>query len=415
MILGKGDLLMTTPSKIMKSDIDKTFVDSLATVEYVDNQKAFNTIVVGSTTIVADASSDTLTIVAGPNVSITADATNNKITISATDTTYSAAGSSLGLVKTGGDVTISSGVITVNDDSHNHVISNIDGLQSALDSRSASDHTHILDNTLSTSSTYALQNKTITSKINEINTNITNLTNNKANSSHNHTTSDITSGTLSVARGGTGITSNPSMLVNLGSTSAASVFTASPRPGVTGVLPMANGGTGGSHAGHIMNNIGQGTYTVGVNDALDTTSWLEVARCPITAGGLTQKTTVLVNGSGSKGMCILNIAMTIDSNDGYTSFNTNISRMEIMSKTSKMTTGIFAVDTTSESGVAILYVKITDQRWYNFKVLHQQSFANYSANGRDIVNLPNTWKFKANYGATASVVRKTSINITMQC
>lgn len=34
--------------------------------------------------------------------------------------TYSAAGASLGLVQSGGDVTISSGTITVNDDSHNH-------------------------------------------------------------------------------------------------------------------------------------------------------------------------------------------------------------------------------------------------------------------------------------------------------
>ena len=33
--------------------------------------------------------------------------------------------------------------------------------------------------------------------------------------------------TLSVGNGGTGITSNPSMLVNLGSTSSASVFAAS--------------------------------------------------------------------------------------------------------------------------------------------------------------------------------------------
>ena len=54
-----------------------------------------------------------------------------------TDTTYSAAGSSLGLVKTGGDVTISSGVITVNDDSHNHTIANVDSLQSTLDSKLA--------------------------------------------------------------------------------------------------------------------------------------------------------------------------------------------------------------------------------------------------------------------------------------
>ena len=46
-----------------------------------------------------------------------------------------AAGSSLGGVKTGGDVTISNGTITVNDDSHNHVISNIDSLQTTLDAK----------------------------------------------------------------------------------------------------------------------------------------------------------------------------------------------------------------------------------------------------------------------------------------
>lgn len=48
---------------------------------------------------------------------------------------YSAAGSSLGLVKSGGDVTISSGVISVNDDSHNHTIANVDNLQTTLDSK----------------------------------------------------------------------------------------------------------------------------------------------------------------------------------------------------------------------------------------------------------------------------------------
>ena len=58
------------------------------------------------------------------------------------NTTYGAAGTSLGLVKSGGDVTISSGTITVNDDSHNHVISNVDGLQTALDGKATSSHTH---------------------------------------------------------------------------------------------------------------------------------------------------------------------------------------------------------------------------------------------------------------------------------
>lgn len=55
---------------------------------------------------------------------------------------------------------------------------------------------------------------------------------------------NIASGTLAIARGGTGLTASPSMLTNLGSTSAANVLQASPRPGVTGTLPIANGGTG---------------------------------------------------------------------------------------------------------------------------------------------------------------------------
>ena len=69
-----------------------------------------------------------------------------------------------------------------------------------------------------------------------------------AASIHNHSASNISSGTLPLTRGGTGITVNPSMLVNLGSTTAVSVFAASPRPGITGTLPITNGGTGATSA-----------------------------------------------------------------------------------------------------------------------------------------------------------------------
>lgn len=59
--------------------------------------------------------------------------------------------------------------------------------------------------------------------------------------------SDITSGVLSISRGGTGRSTAPSMLVNLASTTAGSPLVASPRPGVTGVLPASHGGTGVSN------------------------------------------------------------------------------------------------------------------------------------------------------------------------
>ena len=55
------------------------------------NQNAFGNILVGSTTIAADTKTDTLTFVAGTNVTLTPDAANDKLTIAAKDTTYAAA------------------------------------------------------------------------------------------------------------------------------------------------------------------------------------------------------------------------------------------------------------------------------------------------------------------------------------
>ncbi len=122
---------------------EKNKLSGIATGAEV-NQNAFSKVVVGSTTVEADTKTDTLTLVAGSNVTITPDATNDKITISSANTTYVGAGADLGLVKTGGDVTIESGVITVNDNSHNHTIANVTGLQSALDGKAATSHgTHV--------------------------------------------------------------------------------------------------------------------------------------------------------------------------------------------------------------------------------------------------------------------------------
>lgn len=99
---------------------------------------------------------------------------NTTIELTDNNTTYGVATSSaLGLVKSGTDITVdSSGNVSVNDDSHNHVISNVDGLQSALDGKSATGHTH--DDRYYTES--------------EINTKLSG----KANSSHTHTKSQIT-------------------------------------------------------------------------------------------------------------------------------------------------------------------------------------------------------------------------------
>lgn len=72
------------------------------------------------------------------------------IAVGANNYTYTlpAAGTDLGGVKTGGDVTINAGVITVSDDSHNHTFATVTGLQAALDGKqakgsyAAADHNH---------------------------------------------------------------------------------------------------------------------------------------------------------------------------------------------------------------------------------------------------------------------------------
>ena len=86
--------------------------------------------------------------------SVTTDADGN-IIISSTNSTYGAAGSGLGLVKSGGDVTITNGVINVNDNSHGHIIENIEGLQDELDSKAdASQGIYYIEGTGSTAGTW---------------------------------------------------------------------------------------------------------------------------------------------------------------------------------------------------------------------------------------------------------------------
>lgn len=70
------------------------------------HQNAFSNVKVGSTTVAADTSGDTLELVAGDNVTLTPDSTNDKVTIAATDTTYeskaaASGGTAVSLVTTG--------------------------------------------------------------------------------------------------------------------------------------------------------------------------------------------------------------------------------------------------------------------------------------------------------------------------
>ena len=91
---GNGDIHVTAAKK---TNWDAAYSHSTAAhapSNAQPNQNAFSNIVVGSTTIAADTTTDSLTVVAGSNITLTPDATNDKLTIAAKDTTYSAATSS---------------------------------------------------------------------------------------------------------------------------------------------------------------------------------------------------------------------------------------------------------------------------------------------------------------------------------
>lgn len=72
----------TTSSAGAMSAADKTKLEGIASGAEV-NQNAFSNVVVGNTTIAADSKTDTLTLEAGNNITLTPDSTNDKVTIAA--------------------------------------------------------------------------------------------------------------------------------------------------------------------------------------------------------------------------------------------------------------------------------------------------------------------------------------------
>lgn len=78
----------STSSAGLMSTSDKSKLNGIASGAEV-NQNAFSNVVVGSTTIAADSKTDTLTLTAGSNITLTPNTTNDSITISASGSSYS--------------------------------------------------------------------------------------------------------------------------------------------------------------------------------------------------------------------------------------------------------------------------------------------------------------------------------------
>lgn len=123
--LGDDPNFATTVSNQIGGKVDKVDGKGLSTNDYTTaekdklagiasgaevNQNAFANITVGSTTIASDTETDTFTLVAGSNITLTPDATNDEITIAATDTTYSAATTSAAGLMSAADKTKLDGI-----------------------------------------------------------------------------------------------------------------------------------------------------------------------------------------------------------------------------------------------------------------------------------------------------------------
>lgn len=116
------------------SDLDKPISTATQTAlnGKVDNSRVLTDVPAGAKF------TDTVTTING-KTGIIAKADIVALGIPAQDTVYTlpiATSTVLGGVKSGTDITVdASGNVSVNDNSHNHVISNVDGLQNALDSK----------------------------------------------------------------------------------------------------------------------------------------------------------------------------------------------------------------------------------------------------------------------------------------
>lgn len=185
-------------NKFMTS-AEKTKLAGIATGAEV-NQNAFSNVKVGSTTVSADTKTDTLELVAGSNVTLTPDATNDKVTIAATDTTYSDATTSTSGLMSATDKTKLNGIATgaevnvqsdwnVSDNTSDAFIKNKPTIPTVNNgtltiqkngttvqtftanqsgNATANITVPIVDSSLSDTSTNAVENKAVTTKINEI-------------------------------------------------------------------------------------------------------------------------------------------------------------------------------------------------------------------------------------------------------
>ncbi len=219
------------------------------------NQNAFSNVKVGSTTVAADSKTDTLELVAGTNVTLTPDATNDKVTITAKDTTYSAA------------TTSEAGLMSVTDKTK------LDGIATGANKTT-------VDSALSSTSTNPVQNKVVNTAISNLNTLVgdtavsTQITNaideitpasiGAATSSHTHNYA----GSSSAGGAANSVANSMTVQLNSGTTEGTNKFTFNGSAAKSvNITPSTIGAAASSHGTHVSysstNPVMDGTASVG--------------------------------------------------------------------------------------------------------------------------------------------------------
>lgn len=177
----------------------KTHADSAHAPSNAEkNQNAFSNITVGSTAVSADTATDTVTFV-GSNVTITPDATNDKITFAVADGSTSAKG--LVQLTNSTSSTSTTTAATPNSVKSAYDLANT-AKTNAATAQSRADSAY----SLAEGKVDSLSDLGVTATAAELNyvdgvtSNIQTQLNGKAASSHNHSAANITSGTIAAAR-----------------------------------------------------------------------------------------------------------------------------------------------------------------------------------------------------------------------
>ena len=276
---GHSHSLASTSSDGYMSKAQVTKLNSIATNAEV-NQNAFSNVTVGTTTIQADSPTDTLKLVAGTNIAITPDSTNDSVTIAVSGTVANATNATNA---TNADKATKDANGNVIADTYASKASAITGLSvnGKTITYTKGDNTTGTITTQDTNTTYSdftgatssaagksglVPAPTAGSQAKFLRADKTWAT--PTDTKYTHPDSDVTAGTYrSVtvnAQGHVTGGSNPTITIAQGGTGATTAAAARNALGLgntTGALPIANGGTGST-------TVANALKALGINDAI---------------------------------------------------------------------------------------------------------------------------------------------------